>query len=163
VVDRQELALQYKKTLKTCRSFFIVPALLVFIAWLTTNSRGADGAVTSASASVLLVVLGIAVLSPVVTVPALRLYSRSRRQASDKLGSPAGAMMTKTVFEFTLWEVSTLAGFVAYVLGVGWWFFAAGLVITYAGYAFSFPRWSQWEQRANEYDSGVPAHAIIST
>ena len=98
-------------------------------------------------------------LSPLVTIPALRtlLRKRSRSAVQPDLGK---ALLLKTVIEYGLCEIPTLSGFVACIAGAHWLFLAAGIVITYIGYALCFPRWAEWERRASEYDAGGPANTL---
>ena len=55
--------------------------------------------------------------------------------------------------EYSAWLLPSLIGFVAFMGGAPWLAIIGGLSVTGLGFAFSFPRWSDWSAVADDIDA----------
>lgn len=143
MVDAAKLKKQYQLAVVMCLALTTIPLLLGFVLFVMSTSP--DTTPTEPIDSVIAVVFGILALSPLVTVPLIRYLARqsiaSPRQPASGVESN---IMVWALTEYSLWEVASLLGFVGVVIGAPIAFFLVFALVTYGGYAYSFPRWSRW-------------------
>ncbi len=163
MVDRERLRQSYARALKVCAGLALTPVLLVAYAWYglhSADARFADAGSGTIPAT-FVIVLGAAALSPVVAVPVLRLIWR--RDPDFPFGGsdhPESLILMHGIIEFTVWEISSLLGFVMFTVGATWTVFLAAVCVSYAGYAFSVPRWSRWQRLADAFDARASTAAV---
>lgn len=153
MVDRQRLAELHGKTVMAAASFLAVPAILVFLAWVS----GDPGADAANDADIVLAVLGgMAILDPLVTCWFARMMSRPK----PGVASPADTIYLWSMIQYAVWEICALLGFVGFLVSGQWWFLMAGVVVTYAGFAVMFPRWDTWEAQADSWDAAAVGSVV---
>ena len=143
MVDAVKLRGQYRTAVMACLGVTAVPFLLSAVAFMLAASPDPG---QPADDPVMLGIFGLLALSPLLTVAIVRRIARNSlaRAAESPIGVE-GALMIWSLTEYALWEVSSLLGFVGFVLTGSVVFFATCIAFTLGGYAFSFPRWSRWE------------------
>jgi len=109
----------------------------------------ASGIVGSGKIDVLLLgVFGSFALLPLVVVPVLHNVSEAL-PVNPADTRPVGVrLMMWTIVEYAVWEVSSIIGLVAFILGAPGLFFIAAVIVTMQGYIRSFPKWPAWVARA---------------
>ena len=158
MIDRQHLAAHRKAAAAVARSFILVPIALGVVGWLLAGGSRLLSA-TESFVSVLYVPFTLIVLAPLVAVPLLRrnwdsrVFSpRTPSSSGQAQGSPAGALATRMIIEYALWEVATLMGFVAVTIGAPLVYLFGATVLTLVGEAYSYPSMSRWEAAADRFE-----------
>lgn len=146
MTDEATLRAHYRTLVITCVAVTAVPFILAFVAFMMDMT--AEEGRSAGTDPVLLVVFGLLALSPLVTAPLIRRLSmRPGALAAQQNSTPATAALTFWLAEYAAWEISSLLGFVGYVMTGSTVFFAACAVLSLAGFAMTFPRWSAWVDR----------------
>lgn len=159
MIDMDTLKGQYRLAVMACLGITAVPLLLAAVAKLLAASPDSTSAGFTA---IHFAVFSALALSPVVSASIVRRLSNSALEAALACSEKAeSSMMVFAVTEYALWEISSLLGFVAFVLGAPWYYFAACIGVSLAGFAFSFPRWSAWVTRARELGAADGEGIII--
>ncbi|MCE5190544.1 MAG: hypothetical protein ABFC80_10085 [Coriobacteriales bacterium] len=164
MIDREQLEATYRRMRQVCLGLLVSPAMLTLVAWSVSAQAAISGGPGSGDAPLpWLLGLGAFALSPLLAVPlALALLRRAydqpaRPDAANRLQALIGL---ESYVACCLWEITTLAAFVAFFMGGPWWFLLGGVAITYTGLAVSFPRWSRWLRRADELGGMAGEHSI---
>jgi hypothetical protein len=154
MVDRDQLRAQHRVAVLTCSAVTIVPLLLTFVAGLLAEPGIEGGAGSGTADPILLLVFGSLALTPLVSVPIVRRIGLTALKSAQVTAVSLGStLMVWKVTEFALWELCSLLGFVGFLAGASWTFLLVCVALSLIGYAFSFPRWSEWEERADEFDA----------
>ena len=142
MTDRSELERMYRRSVRTCLLIAVVPLVLVVIAFVMADPA-VPGAPGSGTAGLMyLVILGVVGLSPLVTAPLIRSVGKRVASISAEGISPADAVALFSTAECAVWVIAALMGFVGFVQGAPWAYLLAGVAVSLAGMAYSFPRWS---------------------
>lgn len=160
VSDEAVLKTQFRVLVMACAGVTAMPFALVFVSWVMMRST--EGASSQGADPILYVVFGILALSPLIAAPMLRRLSRRPDAlAAQKDSTPSGIVLSFWLAEYAVWEIPSLLGFVAYVMGAPAVYFAACVVLSLVGYAITFPRWSGWIERIEALE-GRDRPSIIS-
>jgi hypothetical protein len=159
MVDRTELHAQYRKAVLVAAAIATSPIILFVVAWLLAADATPDGPGSGTIDPLILVVFAVVAVSGLAPLVFLRWLTRSRPPNT----APEAAIASLAMAELALWEIFALMGFVAFVLGATWTVFIGSVLVTYLGFAYSFPRWETWDKRADEIDAGFGADTIISS
>lgn len=159
MVDRAELKALYRQAVKTCLALILVPVLLVGVALFMYDQGGLG---SEAVDPLLFWIWGFMALQPLWIVPLYRFVITPRAIALAP-ESPEPVIASQAITEYALWELSTLMGFVIFFMSGIWIWFLATLALTFAGFAVSFPRWSDWTERADKLDQRAGARSVVPT
>lgn len=145
MVDAAELREQYRVAVTSCLGITAIPFLLAFVAYMMSRSPDSVSAQPAPAEPLVLLVFGLLALSPLVSVPLVRRVFKTFivAQSQSTPGIERNVAMW-AITEYALWELSSLFGFVGFVIGGPVVFLLACMGITFMGYALSFPRWSSW-------------------
>jgi len=144
--DEDVLKTQFRVLVLACAGVTAMPFALLFVSWVMMRST--EEASPQGADPILFVIFGILALSPLIAAPMLRRLSRRPDVvAAQKDPTPSGIVLSFWLAEYAVWEIPSLLGFVAYVMGAPALYFAACLVLSLVGYAITFPRWSGWIER----------------
>ena len=154
LIDRTELANQFTVAVRKTALIALIPLVLVGVSWLMYTTPGGESPAPGSGdiSPAMLAIYGVMALSPLVSVAVVRRMARKGCRDAAASGSRTMPFAANAVTESGLWEISALMGFVAFFMGSSWAVFAAFLVFSYIGQAFSFPRWSAWTALADELD-----------
>lgn len=149
MVDGVKLKEQYRMAVISCLAVTVVPFLLGFVLYVMTSAP--DRADAESVDMIVLVFFGLLALSPLITVPLVHhMGAKSMAALKQPAGGVESNIMIWALTEYALWEISSLLGFVAVALGAPVTFFVACAILTFGGYAYTFPRWSRWVELVQE-------------
>lgn len=166
MINRELLSRAMKSTTIVSYLMPLVLAPLLFVAWIL--SQDPEGAVpvfsVGEAGAIGLVALTLVSLAPFVIRPLLRnALAKVRRRAAEQpelmAAKPEIFLPMHAQISQLIWDIPATVGFIAFVLGVGWAFFIAAVVITLAGFVVDFPREDAVLQWADEYDARVTGRA----
>lgn len=142
MADLGKLKNMFGVAVTACLGVTAVPVLLTCVAFVLASSP--DEAAPDGD-PLILGIFGLLALSPLLTVPLVRRMARASI-STPPTGetSVESNMMVWSLTEYALWEVTTLLGFVGFILSGSWPFLGACLALTLLGFVYSFPRWSRW-------------------
>lgn len=162
MINRELLAKATKSTVIVSYFIPLVLVPLILVAWILASEPGsATPAFALGDLGMLgFVVVTLIALSPLVLRPLVRkgLASVRRRAAEHPelmAAKPEIFIPMHAQLSHLVWDVSALAGFVAFILGFGWAYFAAATVIALTGFVVDFPKRDAILGWADEYDAEV--------
>lgn len=169
MINRVLLARVFKSTRIACAFHPLMAAMYIGVAWvLSSEPQDGAGPGSGAVGLITLVLLALLALSPILLVRLARAaFAKGRRRAArdpDSVASkPELLLSNQTQLEYSVWSISFAAGFIAFILGAGWVFFLGCMVVGLVGHAVTFPKWSQIQQYADEYDEEVRLRPTSAT
>lgn len=162
MIDVSKLKAQYRLAVVSCLGVTAIPFLLAFVAYTLATSSDPGSAGSGTADPVILVVFALMAFSPLISGPMIRRAAKvsivAEKQPSAGVES---TIMSWAVSEYAIWEISSLLGFVGFVQGAPPVFLIACIVVTFVGFAFSFPRWSRWVALAQELRLVTSPNALI--
>jgi hypothetical protein len=150
-MELSEIDAQYRQAVIGCAGITMAPALLAFVAWTVSRDSGIpDGAGSGVVSPVILWTFAALALATIGCVPLVRSIADKQTQVVVTGGRSTSSATVWALTEYALWEICSLLGFVAFIMGATWAYFGAALVVTYVGFAVSFPRRSVFERRVQQ-------------
>ncbi|HET6352619.1 MAG TPA: hypothetical protein VFG89_10900 [Coriobacteriia bacterium] len=148
MVDQAQLKQSYRTTAIICAAIAVAPLIMLTVGFFVARAD-ASGLVGSGRIDVLLLgVFGSLALLPLIVVPVVRNVSAELPVNPADIRPMGARLMMWTILEYAVWEVSSIIGLVAFILGAPGLFFIAAVVVTLQGYIRSFPKWPEWVARA---------------
>jgi hypothetical protein len=164
-LSREELARITRSVKYTAAALPLTSVLFVYVASVLGNDARPGGPGSGAMGPLSLLVFGALALSPALVTPFLRaMFARSRRRAASRPGrvNAQALLSLHAISEYAIWEISSLVGFVAFVLGATWLFFIGAVLVSLIGYVISFPRWSRILEYADDLTCRGPLGATAN-